>query len=254
MGKAQFSCWPSSIWDCQPLAGLHDPTLVDLLIWSAFWTALYACLTIAMPKEKPDWVIRIHSTLHATIALTLSFRCIFVEDERHPLDPSRLHEPNTALQNLTLVMSSGYFLFDFIWCMVYEREATMLAHHVSSAIALVASLLLGESGYETTAVLAGSELTNPFLATRWYLKSLGYYKTRFGFINDTFFAVTFTFLRIGWGSGMFYNYFIRGVEGHPLIKVGGGLLYLISVYWCFMIWKVYRYKWFNSSVKTIKIN
>jgi hypothetical protein len=54
---------------------------------------------------------------------------------------------------------------------------------------------LGESGYESAAVLAGAELTNPFLAVRWFLKALGYYNTPFGLVNDTFFAVTFTFLR-----------------------------------------------------------
>jgi hypothetical protein len=64
-----------------------------------------------------------------------------------------------------------------------------------------------------------------------------------------------TLVRIGWGSGMFYNYFIVGVEGHPLIKAGGGLLYLISVFWCFMIWKVYLYKhWTRPPVKSLKTN
>eukprot|EP00730_Choanoeca_flexa_P012611 TRINITY_DN4446_c0_g1_i1.p1 TRINITY_DN4446_c0_g1~~TRINITY_DN4446_c0_g1_i1.p1 ORF type:complete len:197 (+),score=26.75 TRINITY_DN4446_c0_g1_i1:455-1045(+) len=184
---------------------------------------------------------------------TLAFRCIFVEDDRHPLDPARLHEPNTALQNLTLVVSSGYFMFDLGWCLIYQQDPTMLVHHFSSAAALITSLLLGESGYESAAVLAGAELTNPFLAVRWFLKSMDQYNTAFGLLNDTIFAVTFSFLRIGWGSGMFYNYFIRGVEGHPLIKLGGGLLYLISVFWCVMIWKVYITKHFLSATK-IKTN
>lgn len=45
--------------------------------------------------------------------------------------------------------------------------------------------------------------------------------------------------RLGWGSGLAYLYFIKGVEGHPVIKAGGAFLYALSVVWCFMIWKVY---------------
>ena len=60
---------------------------------------------------------------------------------------------------------------------------------------MATSLFLGESGYEATAALAGAELTNPFLAVRWYLKSLGMYQSRFGMINDAIFTVSFTFVR-----------------------------------------------------------
>ena len=125
--ERHFSCWPASVWDCQPLAGLADPKLGDLATWTLFWAALYGCLHLALPKERPDWISRIESSLHACVALVrlsisafsekihvLSFaqilagRCIFIEDERHPLDPTRLHELNTPLQNLTLVISCGY--------------------------------------------------------------------------------------------------------------------------------------------------
>ena len=57
-------------------------------------------------------------------------------------------------------------------------------------------------------------------------------------------------LRLGWGSGLAYNYFIRGVEGHPAIKAGGGALYLISVMWAFMIWKVFLKRYFFARAKT----
>lgn len=73
--------------------------------------------------------------------------------------------------------------------------------------ALVVSLILGESGYEAVITLAGAEITQPFLQTRWYLRELGMYNNNtFAWINDTIFLLTFTFMRYtACSSLLFYN-------------------------------------------------
>ncbi|EDQ91060.1 uncharacterized protein MONBRDRAFT_23965 [Monosiga brevicollis MX1] len=237
--------WAKGFWELQPLQGIEEPNLVDLGIWTTFWAALYGCLCLLMPKECPDWVIRIHSNLHCAVILLLAGRCIFVVDERHPLSAARLNEANTPLQNLTMVISAGYFLFDLVWCLVYMgKDYTMLGHHVSSAAGLVASLLLGKSGYEAVAVLAGAEITNPFLSVRWFLRHLKAYDTPFACLNDTVFALTFAFVRV-----MAYHYFITGIDAHLVMKLGGLFLYLLSVVWCVLIFQVYARRYILKTAR-----
>lgn len=44
---------------------------------------------------------------------------------------------NTPLQDLTLVVSLGYFLFDLTWCLHHQTETfIMIVHHVTSVISI----------------------------------------------------------------------------------------------------------------------
>ena len=40
---------------------------------------------------------------------------------------------------------------------------------------IIVALVLGESGTEVNAVLFGSEITNPLLQMRWFLRETGHY-------------------------------------------------------------------------------
>lgn len=141
--------------------------------------------------------------------------------------------PNTTLQVYGLCLSLGYFLFDLCWCVYFQTEgALMLAHHLVSIVGIAASLALGESAAEVNAVIFGSEITNPLLQARWFLKEMGCYHSLAGDVVDFFFVVLFTGVRIGVGAWLMYCE-LASPKPRWYIKLGGVIMYAVS--WVFMV-------------------
>jgi hypothetical protein len=94
------------------------------------------------------------------------------------------------------------------------------------------TLLCGKYGTEMVAAIFGSEITNPFLQIRWFIRETGNYQTWYAELNDMLFMSLFGFMRIGVGSYLLYCYM-----NHPrpdlLGRFGAVMLYTIS--WIFWI-------------------
>lgn len=123
----------------------------------------------------------------------------------------------------------GYFIFDLIWCMWYQTEGiVMLAHHVVSMVGFTYCLYTGMYGSELVAVLGGSESSNPFLQTRWFLKETGRYKDGVAKAIDFMFVGVYMTVRLGVGTALHYT-----VQTHPKLDLipilGGNAFYIISI-------------------------
>ncbi|TRY64860.1 hypothetical protein DNTS_006193 [Danionella cerebrum] len=130
-------------------------------------------------------------------------------------------------------MNLGYFIFDMAWCVYYRTEGlVMLLHHTMSILGILLTLWLGESGIESCAVLFGSEITNPLLQTRWFLKHSGYYDSFLGSLVDVLFVVLFVFMRVFVGGAMLYCE-LSSPRPKFIIKCGGVAMYALS--WVFMV-------------------
>lgn len=108
----------------------------------------------------------------------------------------------------------------------------MLVHHAASMTALLLALLMGVSGCETCAVIFGSELTNPLLQTRWFLRQLGRYDGLLGDMVDLLFITLFASVRVGVGTVMFYCE-LTSPRTTLVMKLGGVVMYVIA--WVFMV-------------------
>ncbi|KAM5226762.1 TLC domain-containing protein 5 isoform 2-T4 [Hipposideros larvatus] len=121
----------------------------------------------------------------------------------------------------------------------------MLAHHTLSILGIIVALVLGESGTEVNAVLFGSEITNPLLQMRWFLRETGHYHSFTGDVVDFLFVALFTGVRIGLGAHLL---FCEMVSSKPkwFMKAGGIAMYAVS--WCFMF-NIWRFAWRKSIKK-----
>ncbi|XP_012584828.1 PREDICTED: transmembrane protein 136 isoform X3 [Condylura cristata] len=121
----------------------------------------------------------------------------------------------------------------------------MLAHHTLSILGIIMALVLGESGTEVNAVLFGSEITNPLLQMRWFLRETGRYHSFTGDVVDFLFVALFTGVRIGVGARLL---FCEMVSPKPkwFVKIGGVAMYAVS--WCFMV-SIWRFAWKKSIKK-----
>ncbi|XP_069470429.1 TLC domain-containing protein 5 isoform X1 [Ambystoma mexicanum] len=121
----------------------------------------------------------------------------------------------------------------------------MLVHHLLSILGIHMALILGESATEVNAVLFGSEITNPFLQARWFLREMGHYHSFLGDLVDFLFVALFTSVRIGVGANLLYCELVSPTP-RWFVKVGGVAMYIVS--WVFMI-SIWRFAWRKSVLK-----
>ena len=204
--------------------------MLFIVLWSSYYFILYALLH---KKYNAEWISRVVALTHAlVIARSVEYITFF---ETWPFDTMGFQ--NTHHQNLTLCLTAGYFLFEISWCLYMRTEGVlMLIHHGISITAMVVSLWAGRSASEVLLTTWGSELTNPFLQVRWFLRETNNYETAFAFLNDLVFMIMFFVVRVLVGTVVaYYLYFAR--ETVFFMKVCGFSFYALSLVWMIQIYK-----------------
>ena len=208
----------SSIMGQLPLIALFSSFL--------FWMNFYFLLSIINKHHSAEWNCRIVTFVHGSIITMLTATSVFITG---PWPFSYVGKPSTDLHIAIVIISTGYFIFDFMWCIWHWSEGpVMLAHHMVSLFGFSYVLYTGMNGSELTAVLGGSEATNPFLQTRWFMKEMKLYRDKLAMTIDCVFVALFLFLRVGVGTAFHYR-----VQTDPTValipKLGGQAFYIISI-------------------------
>ncbi len=212
------------------------------------WTDSYFILHAVNRKRSAEWNCRLITTAHAVIASGLCFTSAIITG---PWPFNYLGEANTSLHNIAMVISLGYFIFDFAWCIVMKTEGpVMLAHHVVSIFSLLYTLYQGKFGSELTAVMGASEFTNPLLQLRWFMRETGHYKGRKAFIIDSLFMIMFIGSRLGVGS-IFHIVCQTSPKIDLVTKAGGQAFYVISVVFAVQIIISYYRRYFVKKRRTV---
>nr|XP_023672098.1 transmembrane protein 136-like isoform X1 [Paramormyrops kingsleyae]XP_023672099.1 transmembrane protein 136-like isoform X1 [Paramormyrops kingsleyae] len=194
------------------------------------WVLLYTCLCLHNSRRSYEWNCRLVTLLHGILCVCVTAYIGFADG---PWPFTHPGVENTALQVAAMSLSLGYFLFDMGWCIYFHTEGpVMLGHHGLSILGILLALGLGESGTEACAALFGTEITNPLLQARWFLRQMGRYEGLAGDAVDLLFVALFTSVRIGVGSWMLYCE-LASPRPSPLMKAGSVAMYVLS--WVFMV-------------------
>ena len=212
------------------------------------WTTLYYMLCILNNRKSFEWNCRMVTVCHGILCCSICFYCGFYTG---PWPFDALGDPSTPLQTLCITMTLGYFLFDFIWCILMGTEGIdMLLHHITSIFGLALALYLEHSGAELIGTIFGSEISNPCLQMRWFLREMGRYDTTFAKVNDIAFILLFLCIRIGLGAGLFY-YTMASPKPSVLIKLGAVALYTLSLVWMVLILRFAKKRFFGNKRKLL---
>ncbi|KAM9469530.1 TLC domain-containing protein 5a [Clarias gariepinus] len=206
-----------------------SPLVLGVGVCLAGWIALYALLCYTNSSCGYEWNCRLVTLFHGILAVCITAYIGYIDG---PWPFTYPGTKNTPLQITAMVLSLGYFIFDMTWCVYFQSEGlVMLAHHTMSILGILLTLWLGESGIESCAVIFGSEITNPLLQTRWFLKRSGRYDTFLGELVDFLFVVLFIIMRVFVGGAMLY---CELISPRPkfIIKCGGVAMYVLS--WVFV--------------------
>lgn len=219
-----------------------------LIAFLAFWFLLYSGGTwIENDRVKrgrwPDRGDRMSTTgllgtlLHATIAILVGLPII--------LSDMNLNDKNTWAQSTFLLFSIAWFAVDTIW-IVYERnwKIDFILHHIICLIGLWNIYSIGYYGWVTTAAISIGEMGPCFyieiLAKRWK-----YGSTRFYFINDTAYVISFSITRFILYTALTLILLL----GDPplLVKIPVIGLLAISYYWAVLLIRKYWTRWHARS-------
>lgn len=232
--------------ECKNMAVIATDIILQTLSCFFAWTTIYCFITIINCHRSGEWNSRILAVTHAIFITALSYWCGF---QTGPWPFDALGFSNTPFQTLILVISFGYFSFDFMWCVYMGTEGPiMLLHHLISILSMIYGLFTDHSGAEIIATIFGSELTNPFLQLRWFLRETRNYYTTLAYFNDLAFMGLFFYLRLGVGSCLMYSMLVAE-KPTILIKGAGVGMYLVGVIWSLMILKFARYRFFGKRKK-----
>lgn len=190
------------------------------------WTDSYFILHTLNRQCSAEWNCRLITAVHAVVSTSLCFTSAIITG---PWPFSYIGGVNTNLHNAIMIISLGYFVFDFLWCLYMKSEgAVMLAHHLVSILGLVYCLYQGSGGSELVAVMGASEVTNPMLQLRWFLKESGCYTGKIAAVIDFLFVSIFWIARLGVGS-IFHVACQTSPKLDVVVKAGGQAFYIISV-------------------------
>uniref|UniRef100_A0A674CYQ2 TLC domain containing 5b n=1 Tax=Salmo trutta TaxID=8032 RepID=A0A674CYQ2_SALTR len=194
------------------------------------WISLYFAFCYLNGQRGKEWNCRLVTLTHGILIVCLTAYISFIDG---PWPLTHAGTENTPLQILALVVSLGYFLFDFGWCICVRTEGpVMLAHHTMSIAGILLALGLGKSAVETCAVIFGSEITNPLLQARWFLRQVGRYDSLWGDAVDLLFILLFALVRVGVGGMMLY---CELTSPRPSLIMKGGGLAMYTLAWVFMV-------------------
>lgn len=212
-----------------------DRTVAGVVASIIGWTTLYHLFCSYFTRYTSEWHCRWVTVLHASIVVTLSAWSVFVQGPWPFTDPAG---PNTLLHELTCTVSIGYFIFDFFWCLYHQSEgAVMIFHHLLSISGIGFVLYRGINGTELMATLFGSEITNPILQLRWFLRYTGVSirDQTVAMTVDFCFLILFTVMRIGIGSFLLYCY-LRHPRPDWVARFASLVIYGLGwVFWYFIV-------------------
>ncbi|XP_038635734.1 TLC domain-containing protein 5 isoform X1 [Scyliorhinus canicula] len=224
------------------LAEMVAPILL-VLCGLISWVLLYISFCQINSQYCYEWNCRLVSLIHGILIVLLSAYVGFIDG---PWPFTHAGSPNTELQIQVLCLSLGYFIFDMCWCIYFQTEGLlMLSHHSLSILGIVMPLVLEHSAVEVNAVIFGSEVTNPFLQIRWFLRESGCYHTVLGDVVDLLFVLLFFGVRIGVGGRLLYCELSSPLP-LPIVKLAGAAMYAVS--WMFML-SIGRFAWRKSYYK-----
>ncbi|XP_019365650.1 PREDICTED: transmembrane protein 136-like [Gavialis gangeticus] len=208
------------------LPSMMLPIILQVACSLSGWLFLYAIFCSWNENRSYEWSCRLVTLLHGVVVTFLSGYIVLVDG---PSPLTHAGSPNTPLQVCAFSIALGYFIFDLSWCLYFQTEGIlMLAHHTLSICGMAIVLGIGRSATEVNSVVFVSEITNPLLQARWFLRETGRYHSWLGGMVDFFFVLLFLVLRIGAGAWIMYA-MVTSPEPMWLLKVGGLAMYIVSL-------------------------
>ena len=170
------------------------------LVWSAICVFIEGTISFKAltPKLDHDVKNRFVSIIHGLLTMCLAGYSLFV-------DRTGYTDKNTDVQHFALLVSMGYFVYDFIACNYYDISDNSLVIHHSLAIFGYFVCIYYNNSTLSMCGLFYAELSNSFMHFRSILRAFGRRYTQLYEALDTAYMVTYIIARGGFITYVIYE-------------------------------------------------
>lgn len=216
---------------------------------AVLWWLLYTHISLKW-KRTAEYNSHVVAGIHAVIVTALAYACLI----QGPNPLTNPGEPNTGRQDVTMVLSLGYFIYDFCWCIYHKTEPPiMIVHHILSIVSIGLILFKRVSGAEAVAGIGSMECTNPLLQSRWFLRTHGYNRTLIHTCVEISFILCFVIMRLGYGTAL--TYFVVSSNNVQIdVKICTFLLYIISLIFIYLMGQFIVRKYYSKNSQTSEMS
>ena len=244
---AHFTELESNATDSREVGSCGSTLELCLAVLGSFlmWVDLYSVLQTFNWKRSAEWNCRIISATHGAVSATL---CLTSGVILGPWPFNYIGYPPSILHCNIIIISIGYFLFDMAWCLYMKTEGlVMVCHHAITLFGLLYVVFYNLYGCEITTVLGSSEVTNPILQLRWFMKETGRLNA-VRFLDFTFLSCFIT-IRLVAGT-VYYAAVMLSPDVNFIGKGGGSAIYGVSVIFGIQLVLYVNRKYFVKTAKT----
>jgi len=177
---------------------LAAPEFARFLLGKKGWDALGS-------RERVGWQSRVSSLVHALLILPLAARCLHLPT----LSADRAFGWDPRVGTLFAV-TSGYFLWDSIVCLVHYEGIGFVIHGWACLIIYLNAFRPFLAYYGPRFILW--ELSTPFLNIHWMLDKTGQTGSPLQLVNGMILISTFACARLGYGWIISYKFLLTLIE------------------------------------------
>lgn len=223
-------------------------TAFHILFSTLFWTFLYKLITcLPLPRyQKPIYIsnrivrkrlgkFEIKDTQNRIVSLIHGMMCIVLAIYDITYVALPCGSPNTKIQNFTITMNIGYFIYDaFVMDYLGLLNWAISIHHFIWVIGIYLSLCFDASASEILAGLFVGEISNPVMHLRLILRNFGYKDTKIYHFIEYCFILIYIYYRLFKGF-IVVSEIVKWEGNHPVIK---GIAVGLAIHSYFFIYKM----------------
>lgn len=212
---------------------LNAQDFICLFSFFLFWLACYFYVHYFIPvnhdseKKILDTKNRIISIFHAsTIYLLCLYDFLYLQNDK-------CGEKNSRFQNLVLLASCGYFLYDlFISWVMDIVDYQMVLHHIAVSSGLYFGALFQNSATEMMRAMIAAECSNPAMHIRLILKNHKMKYTKAYLALELYYILSYTLARLIFGFKIVV-FTVFCMDNLLLVKIAGTVVWLQSFVFMF---------------------
>jgi len=126
--------------------------MINFIIFS-YWFTIYTLLPFGFNLTRKNTGMT-SAFIHCTLVTTLSAICLY----QYNIDFSR---ENLFFEIITIKLSLGYFIFDLLLLLLFDRQKIFILHHLCAITVFIKILYLGVGSASCMLLLFLGEIANP---------------------------------------------------------------------------------------------
>lgn len=213
--------------------------MISVLCWWSMYGIIHFFVNIQHKTQKEiyDTKSRIISIVHASLLFLFAVIDILF------FQANKCGQQNSRNQNLVLIISAGYFIYDLFNCILLGvSDKEMELHHSFVILGLYMGVAFDNSANEMLRAILVAEVTNPIMHIRMILRNYELKNSFIYLVLEIVYIIIYIIARMVYGTRVvFFTVFCW--DNLLLVKVAGSGVWIQSVIFAKRMVRILRHRY-----------